>query len=138
MKPETSLPQISPENSANQYQPNIEKAPQLNNPESGLESSSENSSRRAESDMTVGDVGMIMALPTPITITPTDDNLTTNISSYPLIANDDDLIEKEWVDRAKKILAETKDDPYLREKEVSKMQVDYIKKRYGRELGIAE
>ena len=39
---------------------------------------------------------------------PSDDNAT-------LIANDDDIIEKEWVDKAKKIIAETKDDPYGRE-----------------------
>jgi hypothetical protein len=53
----------------------------------------------------------------------------------PIIANDDDLIEKEWVDKAKKIILETKDDPYRREQEVSKLQADYLRKRYGRELG---
>lgn len=52
----------------------------------------------------------------------------------PVVANDDDLIEKEWVDKAKQILATTKDDPYRREKEVSKLQVEYLKKRYGKEL----
>lgn len=52
----------------------------------------------------------------------------------PMVANDDDLIEKEWVDKAKQILATTKDDPYRREKEVSKLQVEYLKKRYGKEL----
>jgi hypothetical protein len=52
----------------------------------------------------------------------------------PLIANDDDLIEKEWVDKAKQILATTKDDPYRREREVSKLQIEYLRKRYGKEL----
>lgn len=78
-----------------------------------------------------------IALPTPVvpvqdddvTSTPADDNDT------PLTANDDDLIEKEWVDKAKKVVAETKDDPYAREKEVSKLQADYLRKRYGKELG---
>lgn len=55
----------------------------------------------------------------------------------PISASDDDLIEKEWVDKAKKILAETKDDPYRRESEVNKLQIDYIRKRYGREIGSA-
>ena len=55
----------------------------------------------------------------------------------PIVANDDDLIEKEWVDRAKKIIQDTKDDPRRREDEISRLQADYIKKRYGREIGIA-
>ena len=58
-------------------------------------------------------------------------------SGTPLIAADEDLIEKEWVDKAKKILAETRDDPYRRESEVSKLQIEYIRKRYGREIGAA-
>lgn len=55
----------------------------------------------------------------------------------PTLAADDDLIEKEWVDKAKKIIAETKDDPYRREQEVSKLQADYLRKRYGKELGVS-
>lgn len=53
----------------------------------------------------------------------------------PSVAADDDLIEKEWVDRAKQIIASTKDDPYRREQEVKKLQLDYVRKRYGREIG---
>ena len=49
--------------------------------------------------------------------------------------NEDDLIEKEWVDKAKRIIADTRDDPYKREKEISKLQIEYIRKRYGREIG---
>lgn len=52
----------------------------------------------------------------------------------PLVAADDDLIEKEWVDKAKKIIQETKSDPYAQEKEVSKLQADYVKKRYGKDI----
>lgn len=53
----------------------------------------------------------------------------------PLIAADEDLIEKEWVDKAKKIIGDTKDDPYRREQEVKKLQIEYVRKRYGREIG---
>lgn len=52
----------------------------------------------------------------------------------PSVASDDEVIEKEWVDKAKKIITETKDDPYKQEKEVSKLQADYLKKRYGKEV----
>jgi hypothetical protein len=55
----------------------------------------------------------------------------------PLSASDEDLIEKEWVDKAKKIVNQTKDDPYAQEKEVSKLQADYLKKRYGKELKLS-
>ena len=82
---------------------------------------------------------MSPVLPVPVIIA--DDALQAHIldpSSTPLTANDDDLIEKEWVDRAKKIVAETKDDPYRREAAVSQLQKDYQKKRYGRELSAPE
>ncbi len=76
------------------------------------------------------------ALPTPVISAPTGVTATTSSSSdVPDVAGDDDLIEKEWVDKAKKILLETKDDPYLREREISKLQIEYIRKRYGREIG---
>lgn len=57
------------------------------------------------------------------------------VAANPLVAADDDLIEKEWVDKAKQIIATTKDDPFLREQEVKKLQIDYVRKRYGREIG---
>lgn len=53
----------------------------------------------------------------------------------PATAADDDLIEKEWVDKAKKVIVETKDDPYERERAVGKLQNEYLRKRYGKELG---
>jgi hypothetical protein len=74
------------------------------------------------------------ALPVPIA----QDDQTSSLTSQDdavLLAADDDLIEKEWVDKAKRILAETKDDPYTREQEIGKLQVEYIRKRYGREIG---
>ena len=55
----------------------------------------------------------------------------------PISASDEDVIEKEWVEKAKKIVAQTKDDPYAQEKEVSKLQADYLKKRYGREIKVS-
>ena len=60
------------------------------------------------------------------------------VTGNPLVANDDDLIEKEWVDKAKKIVAETQNNPFRRDEEVNKLQVDYLKKRFGRELGATE
>lgn len=77
-----------------------------------------------------------IVLPAPMPLT--DDAGTTAtpvVNDNPSVASDDELIEKEWVDKAKKVIAETKDDPYRREQEVSRLQADYLSKRYGRELG---
>ncbi len=56
----------------------------------------------------------------------------------PLIADDVDVIEKEWVDKAKKIVNATKEDPYEQEKEVSKLQADYLMKRYNKQIKLSE
>lgn len=77
-------------------------------------------------------------LPTPATDQSGQSAATsTTTNSNPLVAGDDDLIEKEWVEKAKKIVQDTKADPYAQEKEVSKLQADYIKKRYGKEIKLA-
>lgn len=49
-------------------------------------------------------------------------------------ASDVDLIEKEWVLKAKAIVAHTHGDPYTQNKEINKIKADYIKKRYNKEL----
>jgi hypothetical protein len=74
------------------------------------------------------------ALPAPV-LTTAQPVATATSDDSPIVANDDDLIEKEWVDKAKKILAETRDDPYKREQEISKLQIEYIRRRYGRQIG---
>lgn len=75
----------------------------------------------------------IPTIPQPVgTPAPADPVAT---SANPVVAADDDLIEKEWVDQAKKIINDTKDDPRRRELEVTKLQIDYLKKRYGRDVG---
>jgi len=61
-------------------------------------------------------------------LTPSDNN--------PAVAADEEVIEKEWVDKAKKIITETKDDPHKQEQEVSKLQADYLKKRYGKDIKV--
>ncbi len=63
---------------------------------------------------------------TPPTATPTDPN--------PTVAGDTDVIEKEWVDQANKIIEQTKDDPYVQEEAVEALQIDYLKKRYGHDV----
>lgn len=75
--------------------------------------------------------------PAPVPV-PSHAQQTTNDTAGPTLASDDDLIEKEWVDKAKAIIAQTQNDPYRREQEVTKLQADYLRKRYGKELGTAD
>ena len=70
---------------------------------------------------------------TPVIQTPA--STATSTDDTPLIASDDDLIEKEWVDKLKRIITLTKDDPYERAREIAQLQADYLKKRYNREMG---
>lgn len=53
----------------------------------------------------------------------------------PMVAADEDLIEKEWVDKAKEIIKSTADDPYTRTAQVSELQRSYLQKRYGKTIG---
>ncbi|MEO5948968.1 MAG: hypothetical protein ABIP74_01055 [Candidatus Saccharimonas sp.] len=75
------------------------------------------------------------SLPTPVLTAPGAVAAQTQADDTPLVAGDDDVIEKEWVEKVKSIIAATKDDPYRREQEINKLQIDYLRKRYGREIG---
>ncbi len=55
----------------------------------------------------------------------------------PSTAQDNDRIEKEWVDRTKEVLTRTRDDPYEQARQISALMRDYVKKRYGKEVGKA-
>jgi len=55
-----------------------------------------------------------------------------------LTAQDADLIEKEWVERAKSIVTQTQDDPYKQKNEMSKIKADYIKKRFNKTIPVED
>jgi hypothetical protein len=56
----------------------------------------------------------------------------------PQVADDNDLIEPEWVDGAKAIIERTHDDPYLQNQELSKLKADYMMKRYKKTIKVTE
>lgn len=56
----------------------------------------------------------------------------------PSTAHDADLIEKEWVMRAKAIVEKNKSDPYKQTKELHALKADYMKKRYNKVIEEAE
>lgn len=82
-----------------------------------------------------------LPLPQPVTqpAEPVDNNQPpATSSSGPAIADDVDLIEKEWVDKAKSIVHEYKHDPHNQEKEVGQLKADYQQKRYGKTIKTSE
>ena len=56
----------------------------------------------------------------------------------PEVAEDIDLIEKAWVLKAKEIVMQTQGDPYNQNKQLNRMKVDYIKKRYDKDIRSSE
>lgn len=138
MEPETSAPKIGPEQTPIQHVPEHVLPP---TPEKGLlEQAAERTEQRGETSARASDTGVAPSAVLPSTTPIADDSAVTDdttLTSTPVVAADDDLIEKEWVDRAKKIISDTRDDPHQQENAVTALQRDYQKKRYGRELGDA-
>ena len=56
----------------------------------------------------------------------------------PGIAEDSDLIEKEWVMKAKEIVARTRTDPHKQVQEMNRYKADYMHKRYNKEIQLTE
>jgi hypothetical protein len=59
-------------------------------------------------------------------------------TSLPSLADDKDLIEKEWVNKAKQIVEHNREDPYEQSKELTIFKADYMKKRYNRTIKLSE
>jgi hypothetical protein len=142
MEPKLPAPNFNPERAPSPYGQDRESFPLPPSPETGFERGEKPVEQQGEA--TPAAVNAAPILPTPVGLpvaqAPASDDATStsSASDTPLVAGDDDLIEKEWVDKAKKIIAETRDDPHRREQEVGKLQADYLKKRYGKDLGVNE
>lgn len=55
-----------------------------------------------------------------------------------LDADDGDLIEKSWIDRAKAIVDQTRSDPHRQNSEINKVKKEYIQKRYHKDIKLNE
>lgn len=53
-----------------------------------------------------------------------------------LSADDADLIEREWVDKAKHIVTETRDYPHKQKDQISRVKADYIQKRFNKSIKV--
>ncbi len=60
------------------------------------------------------------------------------VTPVPQIADDLDLIEKEWVEKAKAIVEQTKHDPRVQSREINRFKADYLSRRFNKELKLEE
>jgi hypothetical protein len=60
------------------------------------------------------------------------------VHELPPEAQDADRIEREWVMKAKEIIARSSLDPHVQTKEINRVKADYIRKRYNKEIRLAE
>jgi hypothetical protein len=63
---------------------------------------------------------------------------TTNGSNALQFAQDKDLIDKEWVNKAKEIVMKNLDDPYKQSEELTLLKADYMKKRFNKTLKLSK
>lgn len=133
---------------SNMHQPSLElpaPRPEQSRPAHGTERQPEQKSGQRSEKPHVESLGspppVVPVLPVPDDTQVADDSSTASVAPIvdgtPAIADDADLIEQEWVDKAKEIVARTKDDPYQQNKEINRVKADYLKKRYNKDLKIS-
>lgn len=128
-QPEPSKPELIPRSSLGPEAQPIPPIEQLESP------SSHERAQAVVSNAT----NMASTLPVVVpTASPVDETTHALGQVAAITARDDDVMEKEWVNKSKKIVKETKGDPYKKEHEVSKLQADYVYKRYGKEVKIPD
>lgn len=75
----------------------------------------------------------IPAVDAPLIAIPgADDGHAQPISDHP--AKESERIEPVWINKAKEIIAQTHDDPYLRKDEMSRVKAEYIQKRFNKQI----
>lgn len=75
-------------------------------------------------------------LPAPADPSASVDEPDAGAGHTPVAADDADLIEKEWVDKAKAIVEQSREDPRRQTAELSKIKADYIKKRFNKDVPV--
>ncbi len=129
-KSESLEPQFEQQEVIVQEQETVSEGVQLEKQPARQEKLGETAPRAAQQAQQAAAAVVVPAQPV------SNDNANSGVQddTIPTVAADDDNIEKEWVDKAKSIIAETKSDPYLQEEKVSKLQADYLQKRYNKKV----
>lgn len=78
--------------------------------------------------------GLPADIPAAAAVQIPDDSQTPSTSSPWTDSDEKDRIDKQWVDKAKAVIASTKDDPFSQKKEITKVKAEYIKTRFNKIL----
>lgn len=119
------------------------EVPVLPMPEAAPLKGGERFEQASEARSLVADAASI-AQPVPLSqpvvnnATPGSDPAVSTQFPAPLVAADEDLIEKEWVDKAKQIVESTKDNPHARSEQVNRLKLNYREKRFGKVVGASD
>jgi hypothetical protein len=124
--------------------PNLEQVPQLPTPETGDKGQEHAVEAPPAAPEQVGKQAPQPALPAvpddipvadqPIIAMPPQDLATSGPADPRAVAQDKDRMEQEWVNKAKSIIAQTQDDPYMQKHEMSRVKAEYIQKRFGKQI----
>lgn len=137
MKPEFSLPDFNPERISVNGDSNINRLPEQNN-SVGLEQSAEKYEKKSEVGAIVSEINTASIFPAPIAKDVNVVPVATSISDGLMTLNDDEAFEKELVNRAKRVIADNRDDPYAQNRGVSEIRVEYRKTHSEKEIGSAK
>jgi hypothetical protein len=76
----------------------------------------------------------IPAADTPSIGLPADDDVTQNQTSFTHKAKDSDQIDPVWLNKAKAVISQTRNDPYEQKLQMSRVQAEYIQKRFNKQV----
>jgi hypothetical protein len=78
--------------------------------------------------------------PVPVTTAPIPAAATPlpKLSNAPAVAADNDVIEPEWILKAKQIVTATRDDPYRQVQQLNQLKSEYMQKRYNKTIKLPD
>jgi hypothetical protein len=113
---------------------NSEKREKLPTPEVGTEHAHENDAPPIIPSIP-SDQAQLLAQ----SLSANDSTDSPSASSIPTNMDDTDaLIPKEWVERAKRLVDQTRGNPYEQSREFNKLKAEYIKQRYNMTIKVAD
>ena len=124
-----------PENAGSLPAPELGPLPEQTGeqPAGGLETAARPERTPAQAVPTLPTDLPAISLPTSMPATPP----AASAKASDHILTDDDLIEKEWVNKAKRIVEQTREDPYKQSENLTVFKADYIKQHYGKTIKLS-
>ncbi len=133
MNPLPASPEVQQEAGSLEAQP--EQAPASYE----TENQAGNAANQNQQAINLPQVDPVVIPPAPVIADPVvQDTQAPAITGAPASADDTDTIEKEWVDKAKSIVKNTKDDPRQQNNQVSHLRADYMQKRFGKTIKLPD